>query len=60
MEFKTVLAIRGHHIYKSIREPETERYSQLKMEDTNSHNQFVVAVMDKVTATSLERFRRPC
>ena len=30
MVFKTVLAIRGHHIYKSIREPETERYSQLK------------------------------
>ena len=60
MQFITVLVIRGHRIYKSIREPETERYSQLKKEDKNSHNQFVVAVMDKVTATSLERFRRPC
>ena len=56
MEFKTVSAIRGHHIYKSIWGPETGEILSTKKERNNPHDRFAVAVMkDKLTVGHIPR-----
>ena len=56
MEFKTVSAIQGHHIYKSIWGPETGETLSTKKECNNPHDRFAVAVMkDKLTVGYIPR-----
>ena len=44
LEFVTNSAIRGHHVYKSIWNPETGEMLVTKKEQGNPHDRFAVAV----------------